>query len=532
MTLSSLLAASGNVRDQRPLLLLVPEDAAAAAYVENAAEAVTNPLGAWGGGLMAGRWPMAAALPTALRGVPVPAVVVVVGDPAVQEKPASLLVALDLDGSAWQPESFVAERLLPAVNETAASGATIRRDGLLAEIVVKGWSPSCYWISRGGQLLLSSDRRVLSAVLEGKWPESKLVLCDEYRSLAESLGQRGTLWAYVSLPAFYHLANHVTAEDPFLQRMYFLLGVENFRAMVLEAGSDDAATKVRVVLRVEDTARGLLSLLGARDSGGKAIDLLPSGTSGLLRIAISDLRASIGAVNSLIEQIDAEVVKEFDDERANFKRDVGFDPLDDFASNIQDELVIARVGGAGQAPATTVMAGIRDATKLADWMAALAGAFNVSWRPRRVGEFTLYEPDDARSGFAWAVGRGQLLIAYRAETIETVIARPTATAAGTPSHEGFRRVTAGLPRETRLLMVAPWPDVARRVASWVSALLPVDVPAWPPAAEQASRWLGLAVNLDSKRRHVVLDLVATGAQTDLQKVRVRRPTSRAVAVSP
>lgn len=532
MTLSSLLAASGDVRDQRPLLLLVPKDAAAAVYVESAAEAVTDALGGWAVGRMAGHWPAAAALPRALRGVRVPAVVVVVGDQAGQEGSAGLLVALDLGGSAWQPESFVAERLLPAINETAGGGATVRRDGLLTEIAVKGWSPSCYWIGRGGQLLLASDQQVLSAVLEGKWPESKLVQCDEYRALAEPLGQRGSLWAYVSLPAFYHLANPLTAEDPFLQRMYFLLGVENFRAMVLEAGGVDADTRARVVLRVEDTTKGLLSLLGAAATGGGAIDLLPSGTAGLLRIAISDLRTSIGVVNGLIEQIDPEVIKEFDGERANFKRDVGFDPVDEFAANIQGEVVVARVGGAGQAPAPVVAAGIKDATKLADHMAALAGAFNVSWRERSAGEFTLYEPDDAQSGFAWAVGRGQLLIAHRAETIEAVIARATTTAAGTHSHEGFRRVTAGLPGETRLLMVARWPDVARRVASWLAGLVPVDVPALPLADGQASHWLGLAVNLDAKRRQVVVDVVVAGTQADPQKSSVAGAGSGAVAVSP
>ena len=532
MTLSSVLAASGDVRDERSLLLLVPEDAAAAVHVQSAAEAVADPLGAWAVGRMAAGWPVAAALPKALLGVQVPAVVVVVGGPAGQKGSGGLLVAVDLGGSAWEPESFVAERLLPAVNETAGGGATVRRDGLLAEIVVKGWSPSCYWIGRGGQLLLSSDQRIVSAVLEGRWPESKLVLGDEYRALAESLGQRGALWAYVSLPAFYHLAKPVTAEDPFLQRMYFLLGVENFRAMVLEAADVDGATKLRVVLRVEDAARGVLSLLGAAATGGKAIDLLPSETSGLLRIAISDLRASIGAVNRLVEQIDPEVVKEFEGERATFKRDAGFDPLDDFAANIRDELVIARVGDAGEAPAAVVMAGIQDAAKLADWMAGLAGAFKVSWRQRRVGEFTLYEPDDAQSGFAWAVGRGQLLIAHRIATIETVVAGAATTAAATLRREGFRRVTGGLPRETRLLMVAPWPDMANRVALWVGALLGVDLPALPAAAGQASRRFGLTVNLDAKRRHVVVDVVVGGPQAEPQKGRVRGPSSRAVALPP
>jgi len=532
MTLSSLLAASGDAHDQRLLLLLVPKDAAAAVYVENAAEAVSSPLGAWTVGHMAGSWSAAAALPAALRGVQVPAVVVVMGDLAAQKGSAGLLVALDLGGSAWQPESFVDERLLPAMDKAAGTRPVVRRDGLLAEIAVTGWSPSCYWIGRGEQLLLSSDRQVLSAVVEGKWPESKLVLCDEYGALAEPLGQRGTLWAYVSLPGFYHLANPVTAEDPFLQRMYFLLGVENFRAMALEAGGLNAGTRVRVVFRVEDAARGLLSLLGAAATRSGAIDLLPAATSGLLRMAISDLRASIGAVNSLVEQIDPAVVKEFDDERANFKRDVGFDPLDDFAANIRDEFVIARVGGAGQAPALVLAAAIDDAARLADHMAALAGAFEVSWRQRPAGEFMLYEPEDPQSGFAYAVGRGQLLIAHRAETIETVIARATTTTAVTPSHEGFRRVTAGLPRQTRLLMVAPWPDVARRVASWLNTFLAVDLSAMPLGAEQTSHWVGLAVNLDAEQRRVVVDVVAAETRPDPQEGSVRGSGDREAPVSP
>jgi hypothetical protein len=178
------------------------------------------------------------------------------------------------------------------------------------------------------------------------------------------------------------------------------------------------------------------------------------------------------------------------------------------------------------------MAGIRDAKKLADSMAALAGAFNVSWRQRRAGEFTLYEPDDLQSGFAYAVGRGQLLIAHRTETIEAVIARSTTTTAAAVGHEGFRRAMAGLPRRTRLLMVAPWSDVVTRVVSWVGAWLPVDLPVLPPAAERAPRWLGLTVNLDAKRRQVVVDVVAAGAQADPQPGGVRGQGGGAAAVAP
>ena len=494
---------------QRGLLLLIPEHAAGAVYVRRLGAELDSPPARWLTDRVLGDWSFAAPLMAAAGQLQCPGLAVLLSKPKSDEK-LRLLVAVDLANSNQQPEQFINQQLLPQLRRSTTGAAKLSKDGLLGQVSIEGWSDVLHWTKRGARLLLSTDRELLSGLQAGRWPSKKLLLTAGWAGLAEGLTPETELWMYADLPQLYHLAGPITARDPFLQRLYWLIGVENFRAATLQVRRGEKATALRVICRFADPDKGVMRLAAGPNTVSRAVDLLGPESPVVLRMSLSDLREGIGALNSLIEQLDPEIVKEFETERAAFKTDIGFDPLDDLAGKIREEIVVALVpldeGGRG----VVLIAGLADESDFADHMAALSRYFDIDWRQRKLHDFTIYTPEQDQGGFAYATGRGRLVIARDPRAIESVL--EPMTSSGPSSRRNRRGVSALLPVKNRCSVQLVWPEGISWLGRQVEHLVDLELSGLAGRLKLDGRQVAGAISV--RDRTVTIDCVVGNETPD------------------
>jgi len=494
---------------QRGLLLLIPEQAAGAVYVRRLGAELGRPAAKWLTDRVLGDWSFAAPLMAAAGQLQCPGLAVLLSKPKSDEK-LRLLVTLDLSNSNQQPEQFINQQLLPQLRRSTPGAVKVSKDGLLGKVSIEGWSDVLHWTKRGARVLLSTDRELLGAFQAGRWPGKKLLLTAGWAGLAKGLTPETQLWMYADLRQLYHLAGPITARDPFLQRLYWLIGVENFRAATLQVRRGKQATSLRVICRFADPDQGVMRLAAGPNTVSRAMDMLPPDCPVALRVGLSDLCQGIGAFNGLIEKLDPQVVKEFETERAAFKTDIGFDPLDDLAGKIHEEMVVALVplddGGRG----VVLIAGLADESDFADHMAALSRYFDIDWRQRKLHDFTIYTPAQDQGGFAYATGRGRLVIARDPTTVELVLEPMTSSAPSRRRNGGG--VSALLPAKNRCSVQLVWPEGASWLARQVEHL--VDLELSGPAGRLKLDGRRVAGAVSVQDRTVTIDCVVGNETPD------------------
>ena len=506
VAVGSVLGAATQPASTRAIMRqMVPADAVAAIYVQDVGRAMAGPAGlaaSYGQTVLGRRWVPAVA--DAVRGLASPALIVVLPAPEVAEgqpaQPPHVLIALDLAGATTAGGAWV-----DALLAKLGTGATSTKDGAVGSVTVDGKAIGLHWATRGDMLVLCSDRVVVSSWVAGAWPTDKLILSEAYQPLAEKIVGDKPLWAYAALEHFYSAFTPITAKDPILQQVYWVLGVQNFDVLAMEADVDGGVAGMRVALHFKDATQGLMGLLQG-PAKTRTIPL-PSDTPVVLWVGMSDLRQAIGAVHDLVGRVVPEIVTEFDADMAALKMETGVDLMGEVAANVSGELVLAMVPTGSGSQAAVLSAGVTDDSAFAAAMVGVAGHYGASWQKHERNGLTIYQPQ-GQGGFTWAIGRGRVALSWDPAGIEAVI-RSNSTPAE-PSRDRCR-LSLGYPEGVAWAM-----DV---VGPWFGATV-----------AQTADWLGvepksIGASVAVRSTTVTVDLSLTGVAANPASASASQPAS-------
>jgi prepilin-type processing-associated H-X9-DG protein len=415
----ALLCAATAHAAERPcdlsvLLADAPTDALGVIYLQRPADVWNHPVVL---AMLQGEAPPAAteALQTLTRLFDGPTALVVTGSPL---RPDLLAVTLTAQVSLDRDTFFktLDEKLLAALNRLpdlpGAGAIGFERTGDLAVVRIPGPMPiQMTFALRNGFVRASTNRALVDAWLNppvdtgGDKPKMFLDTTD-YQRIAPDPARSLDLLVYVNTRTLMPLAKMGLPHDI---DVYSILGLGQFEAAALTASWSKGQYAADLTVCLAGEPSGILRLLQGSGQPVQVARVFPADTVVMLGGTFPSGAVCAEQLNALLELIDPEIVEEYEQERADFVRDFGFDLQADFLGNFVGEWAVG-VRAAENLPDPVLAVRVADPIAFSNHMAALASAFDLRFDTSTHGSVTVYQPHSTRLQLAYGVVGDYLVI--------------------------------------------------------------------------------------------------------------------------
>ncbi|UCG17310.1 MAG: hypothetical protein JSV19_04610 [Phycisphaerales bacterium] len=447
-----------------PVLSLAPADAGVIVYADKPA-GLLGPLTAT---VPAEEADVRASLKSATELFSGPTLVAVVGTPmALGEfriEFATRLSRPEIDFFKKLDELLLTEL---AKDVFGGSAGKVESSGLLRIIRLPGPLPIALFTAAKDGIVYGSTRRAnAEAWLEGHDLDERFVASDEYKRLFGEKPTTPDALVYFDLRPFIPLLE-MEAGRQGLSSVFSTLELERLESAGLTAQWSTPELKMRLAVAMADGEGGLAELLAPRNGALEIPSVLPPDYTFFVRGAFCTAADSWNWLNDLLDAVDPDIVREFNQECAEFRNDFGFDPHTDFLGNFIDEWMFAgRIDATGIRQWVTA-ARVANPDLFRSHVAALTAAFELPFATWTYGDvFIQAPPPDAGPRFAMACIDDYMIVTSDSEAMQEIVdARSEGTTA--MKSRGLASLTRHLPKETSCFVFA---DLAQLCNVFVDAV--------------------------------------------------------------
>ncbi|HRX86223.1 MAG TPA: hypothetical protein P5572_14480 [Phycisphaerae bacterium] len=242
--------------------------------------------------------------------------------------------------------------------------------------------------------------------------------------------------------------------------LYAALGLDRFEFAALTA-EWSRNFSVSATVGLTPGQGGVWDVIASDSSPVTIASLIPADYTTFVRGAWTSAADVVEQFNAALDAVDPDIAAEFRDECAEWRQDVGFDPLRDFAGNFVGEWIFA-VRVASESDVSAVAAArLGDPAIFFSHMQAAIRRFGLEVQTASAGNTVIYStPPTVPVQLAWAVVDGCLVVSDRSEpVVEIATAAPDAPTA--LAGAGLPGVLRRLPDDNAALMFVNLAQLAR-----------------------------------------------------------------------
>jgi prepilin-type processing-associated H-X9-DG protein len=207
--------------------------------------------------------------------------------------------------------------------------------------------------------------------------------------------------------------------------LFASLGLDKLEFAALSAQWSQGASSVDVTIATAQGNEAFLDFLAARNAPLEIASLVPDDYAFFVRGSMTSAADAVNRLNGILGVIDPEIVAEFQQECAEFRTDVGFDPLQDLLGNLVEEWIVAAKFDANGKPVGIAAVRMGDPAKFQRHAENLIRAFNLKVESQPCGDTVIYSaPAETGIHLAWATLGNHLLLSDCAASIVDIVKRP------------------------------------------------------------------------------------------------------------
>ncbi len=381
------------------------------------------------------------------------------------------------------PIGQIGERLVPAVNrllggDGVTTGLSLTRDGHFARLTLAMPPITLTLAESEGFVFGSSDFAAVSGWLAGDPPAPSFLDVDDYRKLRPEQSVDVSGLVYVNMRMHTPLIAMTLNEG--LPRLGEALQVEKIESVMLcvgretpppppapePAGRPEGAKAgkekqpeppreiFRVALGVSGTAQpGPIRLLAPSPRPLTLAKFFPAETDFLVSGSLPRGSDLLEDIMSAMRTIDPVITDEYEAERADFRREAGYDFQDDILANFGPEWAIGGQFAEGGISESLFAVRLNDAELFKTHLHRLRGVYGLESTPNTYRGVTVYTMVRKPRPFSYALLDGVLLVTPEPQTLTDAIDAVTDNRSLAAARD-YQSIHAAAPaRQSRLLYV-------------------------------------------------------------------------------
>lgn len=449
-------------RKTPPVLALAPDDALAIVYFAKPADIFENPV--WVSEFT--RTPqMIAMLKAAAATFDGPVMIAVSGSPL---NPLSLRVEFAIKpaqgadafyeklGSALMPMVAKIDGCAPGAVDATGEMRTIRLPGPMPLTLLSA--------VKDGVIYGSSQPTDVNAWRAGETLDSRFIDGDDAAKLPDSAFADCDAFTYVNLRMVMPML--AAERDRELPGLFTAFGYDRIEFGAVALDWSHGSTSAMATFSWAGGNTGMFDLLTAHNAPLEITSLFPKDYTFYVRGAWTSAADWVDRVDDVLSAFDDDIVDEFREECGEFRRDYGFDPVDDFAGNFVDEWAVGARFNRDGSRSTLAAFELAQPAVFEAHMRTLIDAFDLANETSICGDTLVYSvPASQGIKLAWATQGNYWLVANGREAICDAVANESdASISAPPAVRDVQRQMVGDPAQVVYVNFAQLAQLALDIA--------------------------------------------------------------------